>query len=342
MLQILNKTPFQASLTLFTDKMGAEKVAIAVKGTFNIPNNCNEAQLAEEQLPVLFADEYYGEPGQSSIKYPVDLVLEKLNTDIGFVGNAHRPDNKPVTQLPVSLRVGRLQKTIMVVGDRFWKKRSMMPGYDISDPIPFKEMPIIYERAFGGIDQTHQDEKKQGGYSQNPIGAGFLLNGDNVENKPLPNLEDPDHLIKNWKDKPPLACYGFIDGAWEQRLKFVGTYNDDWQKNQFPLLPEDFDSRFFNAAHPAFIADGYLNGGEIVQMVNLSKKGILEFLLPKYELDLMFRLGETRNFHKANLWTVVFEPDEDRFYMVWGGSFNIGKQPTKMKYVKVEIHGDSN
>lgn len=339
MLQILNKTPFQAALALVTDQHGAEKVTVAIKGTFKIPARHGEVRLADEQLPVFYTDQYYGEPGKSSIKYPADLVLGKSGTDIGLIGNAHSTGGKPVKRLPVSLRVGRLQKIIMVTGDRQWKKRTLMPGFSMTDPSLFREVPLVYERAFGGVDQTQKNKRKHDWDKRNPIGTGFRLNKGAVENHRLPNLEDPHHLISRWEDKPPVAGYGFIEGSWEPRLQFAGTYNDGWLKNQFPLLPIDFDVRFFNAAPPDLIAKGFLKGGEPVQMLNLSKKGIMEFNLPKLEISLMFRLGETRNQQKADLWTVVFEPDQDRFYMVWGGAFCVGKQPSRMRYVKVEMDG---
>jgi hypothetical protein len=341
MLQILNKTPFEAALALVADQHGTEKVTIAIKGTFAIPARGSNVSLAEKQLPVLYTDEYYGDPGKSAIKYPVDLVLGKTNTDIGFIGKAYSPEGKPVKQLPVSLRVGRMQKPVIIFGDRRWEKRIVMHDFSMTDPAPFTEMPLNYERAFGGTDQTHKNEKKHGWYARNPIGTGFRLNDDAVEGHKLPNLENPDHLITEWKDKPPVACYGFTDGAWEPRVKFAGTYDENWRENQFPLLPLDFDLRFFNAAPPDLTAKGFLQGGEPIQLVNLSRKGVLQFALPKLEISLMFRLGESRNYQKADLWTLAFEPDEDRFYMVWGGAFGVGKQPSRMRYVKVEMAGET-
>lgn len=341
MLQILNKTPFEVALALVNDQHGYDMVSVAIKGTFKIPTRDGKVRLTEEQLSVLCTDEYYGEPGKSSIKYPVDLVLGKINTDVGLVGSAHSPNERPVKQLPVSLKVGQLQRIIMVTGDRHWKRHTLLPGFHMTDPIPFIEMPLIYERAFGGIDQSYKNEKRHGWDKRNPIGTGFRLNENAVKDHRLPNLDNPDHLISNWKDKPPVACYGFIEGTWESRLKYAGTYDDAWTKNQSPLLPKDFDLRFFNSAAPELIAKGFLKGGETVQMVNLSKKGNLEFNLPKLDIRLMFRLGGTRNCQNADIWTVVFEPDEDRFYIVWGGSYCVGKQPSRMKYVKVEMDGEA-
>ena len=342
MLQILNKTPLEAALAPVTDQNGVEIVTVAVKGTFVIPARGQRVRLAEKQLSPLYADEYYGEPGKSSIKYPADLILGKVSTDIGVVGNAHSPTGKPVTKLPVSLRVGQLKKGVLVVGDRKWEKRGMFPGFHVTDPIPFTAMPLVYERAFGGVDKTHKDERKHNWDQRNPIGTGFRVNSDAVEGHSLPNIEDPNHPISTWKDKPPIAGLGFIDASWEPRVEYAGTYDDDWQQRQFPLLPLDFDYRFFNCANPDLTAKSFLQGGEQVQMVNFSKKGVVEFSLPKIEINLMFRLGETRNHRKGNLWTVIFEPGEDRFSLVWGASLDVGKQPSRMRYVKVEMEGETS
>ena len=342
MLPIVNFTPFVAGLALFTDQHGAEKVSIAIKGTFIIPPRDGEVQVADEQLAVLHANKYYGEPGKSSIKYPADVILGKVNTDVGLIGSVHSPDGRPVKKLRTFLRVGQLQKQIVVTGDRRWKKRTFLPGFYMTKPVAFVKMPLTYERAFGGVDKSHKNKKKHGWDERNPVGTGYRLKENVVDNHRLPNLETPNLLISHWKDKPPVACYGFSDGHWQQRSKFGGTYDDTWLKDQFPLLAKDFDLRFFDAASPDLIAKGFLKGGESVKVINVSKKGVLAFNLPKLEIGLTFRLGETSEYQKANLWTVAFEPDEDRFYMVWGGTFCAGKQPSRVKYVMMEIEGKTN
>ncbi len=336
MLQILNKTPFETGLSLFTDKHGANRVCVAVKATFNIPAEDGKINLAEKQLPVCDINEYFGEPGKSSIKYPVDLVLGKVNTDIGLIGAAHSPGGNPVDKLTVSFEAGNLKKDIMVFGDRIWQKNFL--GYNKTKPEPFTEMPLTYERAFGGEDYTHKNKKKHGTYEKNPVGAGFCLNSENFDNLRLPNLETPDDLVSSIRKIPKEpACYGFIEPSWRKdNIKYAGAYDDTWRENHFPLLPMDFDLRFFNTASTGLTADGFFKGGESVKMVNLSKKGDLEFNLPELNFSFMFRLGEDRIFESPDIWTILFEPDEDRFYMVWGASCDAGKQPSHMKYVKIE------
>jgi len=342
LFQILNKTAFQASLGLFTDQYGADKVVVAIKGTFTMPkDSVVKIKLADEQLPVLYCDEYFGEPKTSSIKYPADMVLGKVGTDIGLVGHAYSNNGALIKQIPVSITVGELQKNILVVGDRHWEENKLMPGFSISEPAFFTKMPLLFERAFGGYDQSHKNEKDHRWNRENPIGTGFRINKDAVANHLLPNLEDPKNLISHWNDKPPVMGFGFIDSSWEPRIKYAGTYDKDWQKNQSPLLPIDFKIDFFNSASAGLRSQQFVCGGEDVRLENVSQRGLLHFKLPQINIRCTSHIGDTHNTEDAQLWTLLFEPDEERFYLVWGKSFPIGKQLTKMKSVKVEIEGES-
>ena len=332
MLQIENKTPFQTGLNLITDQTGTDRVCAMVKGTFKLDS---KTEPAKKQLPLFHVNQYYGEPGKSSIKYPTDFISGKINTDIGLIGSIHSPE--PVTKFSALLQAGELRKIITAFGDRYWRKNVFLPGFSKTMPIPFKTMPLLYEHAFGGEDRTHNNSKKHGVYAGNPIGTGFRLNKDAVKSHKLPNLENPKDLIRSWKDKPRVAGFGFIEPAWGSPLKYAGTYDDEWQEKQFPLLPKDFDLRYFNTASPGLVADGFFTGGEPVIIVNLSKKGDLRFNLPKIKLSCMLRLGKDQISQTPDIWTVLFEPDEDRFYIVWGTSFAIGRQPSLARYVTIEI-----
>ena len=339
MLQILNRTRMKAALTLGLNQHGAEMLSVAVKGAFAIPGRGQGARLADDQIPPLATDVYTGEPGKSSLKYPADLVLGKPGTDVILIGTARSPGSRPVTRLEASVRVGPVSKQISVTGDRCWEEGPLGIGLHMTRPVKFQEMPLVYERAFGGMDRTHPDEKRHGGDMRNPAGLGFRLNKHAAAGAPLPNLEDPGHPMTSWKDRPPVAGFGPIDGAWEPRLRFAGTYDDNWQKSQAPLLPPDFDPRYFNVAPEGLVADGYLRGGESVDLVNVSERGRISFHLPGVGVDLALHLGGTSQLQKADLWTIILEPDEHRFCMVWGSSFSIGKHPARASYVEVNVEG---
>src|SRR5690606_16313300 len=139
-----NRTPFAADRAWVRDRDGAEVWLVAVKATFDILPDGRTA-ISEEQPPVLHLPQHHGEPGHSSIQYDADLVLTKVATDVIVVGQAHAPGGQPVTQLDVGLRVGPIQKVLRVFGDRFWN------AFGPSAPQPFVSMPLVYERAYGGV-----------------------------------------------------------------------------------------------------------------------------------------------------------------------------------------------
>jgi hypothetical protein len=50
------------------------------------------------------------------------------------------------------------------------------------------------------------------------------------------------------KHRPSPAGFGPIACHWQPRVGFAGTYGDAWVANRLPLLPDDFDDRFFQSA----------------------------------------------------------------------------------------------
>ena len=95
-----NKTPYVAETITLQDK----SVVATVKATFNFSTR-GEVYTAKEQRPLIFGDEYFGEPGESSIKYASDIVPEKKGCDIALIGHAYAPD-KAAFNVEIALRVG--------------------------------------------------------------------------------------------------------------------------------------------------------------------------------------------------------------------------------------------
>src|SRR5215471_16764920 len=137
MLQIRNATPFKASLMLFPDADGIDTIYTVVKGTFALGNRLT---LADEQLPVVLADQHYDDPASSSIKMASDVCLGKSQTDVLVVGSACAPADQPVWSMDVSVAVGSARKTIRVFGDRVWDGAS--GAATIAYLTPFSRMPL--------------------------------------------------------------------------------------------------------------------------------------------------------------------------------------------------------
>ncbi len=311
MWQVDNRTPFAAERGWVRDRDGAEVWLVAVKCTFDIRPDGSTA-VSETQPPVLRVPEHVGEPGKSSIRYENDLVLTKKTTDIIVVGHAYAPGGRPVTEMEVGFRVGPVQKVLRVTGDRVWDTTGA------SSPQPFITMPLVYERAFGGVD-TRSKQPDRDWEWRNPVGTGFAVARDNLGGVPLPNIEYPAERVTGWKDRPRPAGFGAIACHWQPRVAFAGTYDDRWMQERQPLLPDDFDDRYFQCAPQDQQAPGFLRGGEPVALLNLGPHGELRCTLPKVFLGFDTRFYDgTREIHQERkLHTVIVEPDYPRMSLVW-------------------------
>jgi hypothetical protein len=315
MWMIENHTPFSAERVWVRDRTGAEVWVVAVKGTFTINPN-GFATLAKKQETISLVPQYRGEPGKSSLLYESDLVHTKPTTDVILHGHAYAPFGKRAKHVDVRLRVAGIIKTLRVFGDRYWDRG--LVALRKTNPEPFEKMPVIYERAYGGIDQKSGDPQKHGWERRNPVGTGFAVEANHLIGQKLPNIEYPEELISGWKDRPRPAGFGPIAGDWSPRIQQAGTYDDNWKKERYPLFPSDFNERFYLCAPEDQQAPTYLAGGETVELYNLTPRGLLRFNIPTVLLDFTthFFTGESIE-HHAVLHSIILEPDIPRAIVVW-------------------------
>ncbi len=316
-MELLNATRIQAGYTMGMQPDGRELLVVVAKGTFTIPVRRGEPQLAEQQKPLIEADTFTGEPGFSAPAYEVDYSPVKRHCDVLLVGSAYAPGGRPCTRVQVSLRVGPVFKSFAVLGDRFWESGNIAirPGY----PARFEVMPITYDRAFGGTDNFHANEKKHSAYMPNPVGRGYhrQLGRELVDGTPMPNTEE----LKRPVTMPNGICqpmaFGPLGRGWEPRLKFAGTYDQAWLDDTFPFLPSDFDDAYYQAA-PADQQMPFPEGGETVFLENLTPEGQTTFQLPQMDIPVVFFYKKGgREERKAVLDTIVLEPDEGVFTLTW-------------------------
>jgi hypothetical protein len=330
-LQLKNRTAFKGALNLLADRDGIDTAFTIVKGTFTL-----EAQprIADEQIPVTMASEHYDDPATSSIKRPSDISIEKPGTDVVLIGNAHALRDSPVRVHDVSLTVGSLHKTVRVFGNRRWEGNGAT--YVATAPEPFVVMPLVWERAFGGKDRTESGERRE---TRNPVGTGFRTGSglDLVDGLALPNLEDPADLITSWKHTPAPAGFGPIGPHWEPRRSYAGTYDEQWQTTRAPYLPADFDPRFLLVAPPGLASSAGLRGGEPVDLRGVTPEGIVQFQLPAPRLRVQFYIDGKPNERPARLDTVILEPTERRFSMVWRASMPCDKKALRLSHVAVDL-----
>jgi hypothetical protein len=311
LLSIRNKTPLVVALFPWLEAEGSEAAVLLIKGTFSLRPGKGPLPLAQVQVPITRSDRYRGDPASSSLAYASESCPTKPGTDIVLLGHAYAPSGT-VKTLDLTLKVGALQKVVRVFGERVWHRA--VGAWQISHPIPFDRMPLVYERAFGGVDA------KGGAHeARNPVGTGFAArnSAERLEGLPLPNLELPEAPIRSWDSRPEPAGFGFIAPFWAPRSGYAGTYDEAWKKDRFPLLPQDFDARFFSAASRGLVARPYLRGGEPVHISGASKRGPLSFQLPAWTLEATLSVKGKRAQYTPVLETVILEPDEERVILSW-------------------------
>ncbi|HKE46332.1 MAG TPA: DUF2169 domain-containing protein [Steroidobacteraceae bacterium] len=313
---IANHSPFALEVAFLADPNSRPLVVPLVQASYSIGTG-GALTLAPEQKPPKLGGEFRGDPALASMKFEPQLAYMKLATDVVLLGHAHAPAGSRATHLQCGIRVGPVQKLVNVIGDRVLVCRGGVA--EITPAQPFDRMPLIYERAFGGWDRRDPDPRRHRCERRNPVGTGFRAAVSENDELRMPNLEDPQSPYRAYGDLPPPAGLGFVGPEWQPRASFAGTYDEQWSKSRKPLLPTDFDVRFFNAATPGLIAPGHLRGDEPVVVLNAAPEGRVAFNLPGVpppSLRLELR-GRNRVVLQTQLDTVIVDMDTRLLMLLW-------------------------
>ncbi|HYH94979.1 DUF2169 domain-containing protein, partial [Hyalangium sp.] len=245
-------------------------------------------------------------------------------------------------ELLVSLRVGPVEKSVRVMGDRVWTKG--LGFTSMTRPEPFERMPLVYERAFGGWDRSESDPSLHAFEPRNPVGVGFRSSSRSFEEDlALPNLEDPNQPLERFGQRVPPAGFGFLSPHWHPRAAYAGTYDEAWDNARKPLLPKDFDRRFFNAASPGLVAPGYLRGNEPVVITNASPRGPRSFALPGQAApSVTVELTEGPDATpEMRLDTVILDTDAEQVLLLWRGHLPMAESLHEVRTVQATAEGIS-
>jgi len=146
--------PFKQSVLCKTFEAGRSfYLCTAIMSFFPLASS---PTLLSEQDLWEFADSELGKDAM------LDMCMPKPKGEVLVVGRCFTPEAKPVPAYEVHLKIGPIDKTLYVFGDRFWGRKAGVLK-TISDPLPFTKMAISYENAFGGPN-----------YKKNPLGKGTL------------------------------------------------------------------------------------------------------------------------------------------------------------------------
>ena len=332
-MNLVNMTSLSAGLSVATDKYGRQSIVAVAKGTFAVKPDGSTA-VANQQQPLVDADEFAGEPGVSAVIYETDFAPRKPVCDVLLDGCARAPGGRSVTSVTVSLEVSSVHKSFRVVGDRLWHWDPF--GYSATEPEPFTIQQFSYATAFGGADLSHPDPTRHRTFQENPVGVGFHVNHSlkDMDGKPLPNTEEAGAPVTKADGHYRPMAFGAIGRNFKSRISWAGTYDSDWLESSFPFLPADFDERYYQAA-PADQQCPYLSGGEVVSLTNLSPDGRLSFIVPAYDVPVRIIHAKGTQLARSVVDTLVVEPQKSRFMMTWRASIEPECKLTRVRAVWV-------
>ena len=284
-----------------------------------------ELRLTPEQEELFGEDIYYNDDTNKPVRYETDFISYKPNTDIILNSKARisreSPEKEWFCGLTITDKAETLLKsvTLKVCGAHQWKKNTDKNW--VKTPVKkTNEVGICYDKAFGGSivnpDLTEKEKANNGSSisylaydKNNPVGTG-------IQHPDMPETPFPAAQV-SWQDKALddkkyPAGFGFINRAWQPRLSYAGTYDDEWLEEQHPYPPHDFDYFHNQAANPALILDGFIQSGTVFDLVNLLSPKKNSFKIPELHCFTEIYLPTGEMIRKLmNIDTVLIDIEDD-------------------------------
>jgi hypothetical protein len=328
-----NRTTFPAIAFRQYNRTGDLLGVVAARGSFKLARN-GPLVISDVQHPLVMSDTYDGDPHHTVQIAQTDLVPFKPGTDVTFLGAAHTPTGGRLSSWSCGLTVGCLSKRLRVHGPRVWRAKTRktwkglidkdaenaLDGWELSEAEPVSYVPLDWSYALG-------DDGDPNGI--NPLGPGFPDDESFLEKPvwPAPRIEAEAAPFSGYSTRPVHHVsegFGPVSPWWHARVQYAGTYDDEWIAQRHPLLPDDFDFRFWQCAHPELISEPWLNGDERFVLENLLP-GIprLEGRLPGIRLGVTIDQGRGPKRGPMVLDGVHFDmrPGIGRVFLTWRTAF---------------------
>lgn len=307
--RVVDETDHATEVNRIYGKDGPLLLAV-VKATFLVSAPTARGRACEvdyasklDRSPIRLADVAWDDPASSPIRYPCDWFPSKPGTDVVFVGSAESPE--PAPRFDAMLKVGALSSRLTATGPRVFGDR----GDAVSAPRPTTSVPIRWDLAWGGLSMSLDGKVRE--ERRNPLGLGIAIDLDTLTHTPAPQLEELGKPITRTGDHTPVGL-GAIGRAFEPRRSRAGTYDVTWHRERAPLPPIDADPLEASVAAPGLFTARPLEGGEPVELVNLTPGGgAIGFALPRVDLRIEMReKGKTGRVVSPHVDTVLLDASQ--------------------------------
>jgi hypothetical protein len=211
-------------------------------------------------------------------------------------------------------------------------------------PQLLSELPLRYEHSWGGsIRHPLPDDKElHFAVSSNPVGKGFFPSKADIRTEygagrwaarkywnalfkqcgkqiALPLIEDPKRPVTKFGVAYPVEGCAVVTKAWDVRLQYAGTFDAEWDEHKKPFLPDDFQFRYWNGAHPDLQLP-YLHGDEHITLTNMrvGEASGVALQLPSHSASLLLE-EKPNQFSRQNarLDTVIINLELQQLQLLW-------------------------
>lgn len=337
-MRLTNATPVVARLTV-GPLPGEEAIRagmLVAKATYRLDAEGVPTLDGQDPYPLFDADA----PTELGLMPRDDLPRSDDAFEVVVLGAAHAPPGERVPVMAVALTLGSRRRELRVFGDRLWQQGP--DGWHASEPEPFERMPLGWDRAFGGTAEILLDAASPMlvAHPGNRHGRGFdverlarrLTEGLHVAEgyprldpaRPLPNVENPDHLIAAPEDEPEPASWATVpmdtalhahrSVAWSQVPESPGRALQDGA----PFAPGAL-----HRAHPDWVLERRPPAGAAVRLEGFRPEGPLAFELPCLRVLFDYAVGDRRGTRELAPQALVLLPEERAFTLVYRHLFGV-------------------
>jgi hypothetical protein len=276
---------------------GLTLTTVVAKASYDVDAD-GRARLLPEQLPI----------NEGDVETPFgaidgDVVPIKELCDIAVMGNAYAPQGPATSRMEVVLSLPGWERRLAIFGDRKWEVEGglLRP----SKPQSFVEMPLTYDRAYGGLSTTGEVET---GFDDNPLGRGFVYREQDAAGVPLPNLEELDQLIQRWNDRPMPA--GLAPLSRQSTIRLARGAHADLEAGVTQVLPA-----MFSFGHPRMRLPEFPVGKQL-RVRGMRREGDWTFIVPELRPVLDMQLGDRRELLELKADTLCAFPSFNRFFVL--------------------------
>lgn len=299
-MKLLNKTELAADLSPSLDGDGRVRWLVVLKGTFG-PHPNGGWLLDRIASKVRMSDEYYGEPGRSSLRCESDLGDHKPNAELYLVD--------PQACVPLDFVGSSFGVAVEFEGCACRLRIEARSGRELR-----------LERRLGS---------EEGGCLRVPI---------RYESTADPAIEDllsavsPDSPLRALRTsfeaadhEQPRADPSLLPGLtplakhWLPRRLRCGTADASWQRNRFPLPPTDFDDSYWNCAPAPLQRERPFDPGELIRLTGLTPDGTWCPYVPRFPTPVaLVPVNSTTVLASGfRLDTIVLHPSERQLEASW-------------------------